>query len=342
MLVLTGCASQGPLRPPSLHLPAQVRGLHAERVAAAVNLSWTNPVRTSDGVSLTGKHGPVALAVAICRVDAPGMACTPVAHPRTTVGAPGSYVDVLPPALAVGPARRLLYRVRTVNSAGGGMQPVSVEALAGAAPHAVLGLRAEPFSRGVALHWLPDTDAGTDRVVLHVTRGTAAADDGAARKSHDTTLAVEPSGTDRGGALDAGGRLGTAQHYTVVRTRTVHLPTGPDLMMSSAAATVDMHADAMPQPLPPPRGLDAVVSTLAVPEVALVWEPVDGAAGYRLFRSTGDGAPVALQAEPVTGFTYSDRAIERGRQYRYSMATVDSAGQTGPHSRELAVAVPAE
>ena len=112
--------------------------------------------------------------------------------------------------------------------------------------------------------------------------------------------------------------------------------------MSSAPATADMRADARPQPLTAPHGLDAVVNTLAVPEVALVWEPVAGAVGYRLFRATGDGAPVALQTEPVTGFTYNDRAIERNRQYRYSIATVDSAGQAGARSRDLLVAIPAE
>src|ERR1700677_1156322 len=50
----TGCASQGPLQPPSLHLPAPAEKLTAERVGDQVLLSWTTPAKTTDGDLIKG------------------------------------------------------------------------------------------------------------------------------------------------------------------------------------------------------------------------------------------------------------------------------------------------
>ena len=343
VVLLTGCASEGPLRPPSLHLPAPVRGLQAERTGNTVKLAWTNPVRTSDGVSLTGKHGPAPLTLDICRKATPAEACLPAGRVQLVSGQAGTWTETLPPALANGPARPLTYQVRALNPAGKGVQPMPVETLAGAAPHPVLHLMAVPVSQGVALHWQPDGDPGADHIQLEVTRGEAAAGTGqqAHARPSPALLSVELSGADAGGALDTGARLGVAQAYTVQRTRTVHLPVGPALVMSSAPAHVAEQATALPQPLPPPSNLEAVVTTLAQPEVALVWEPVDGAAGYLLFRAVDAGNAVPLSPAPITGFTVTDAPVRPGQRLRYSIATVDSSGQVGPHSAEVLVEVPA-
>ncbi len=341
LVLLAGCASEGPLRPPSLHLPAAVRGLRAERTGDAVTLAWTAPVRTSDGVSLIGKHGPAPVTVEICRRAAPAEACLPLAQVRLVSGQAGSWAETLPPTLATGPARPLTYQVRALNRFGKGVQPTPVEALAGAAPHPVLLLSAMPVSRGVALHWQPDKDPGADHIQLEVTRDEATAGADAAKgKPRPALLSVEVHGADAGGALDTGARLGVAQFYTVQRTRTVHLPAGADLVMKSAPAHVAEQANALPQPLPPATGLEAVVTTLALPEVALVWDPVEGAAGYLLFRAAGTGNAVPLTTVPITGFTFTDAPVKLGQRLRYSIATVDSSGQVGPHSAEVLVETP--
>ena len=51
--VLAGCANPGVPRPPSLHLPATVTDLTGERVGDRVELHWTPPKRTTDGLELT-------------------------------------------------------------------------------------------------------------------------------------------------------------------------------------------------------------------------------------------------------------------------------------------------
>ena len=52
-LLLTGCASPGTPRPPSLHLPRPVRNLQAMREGNRVLLQWTTPTDTT-----TPSHGP--------------------------------------------------------------------------------------------------------------------------------------------------------------------------------------------------------------------------------------------------------------------------------------------
>lgn len=309
-----------------------------------MDLTWTNPVRTSDGVLLTGKHGSAQVVAEICRKATPVDTCIPVGRVHTLSGQPGTWHDTLPSALAVGPARLLTYQIQTQNDSGKGSQPVAVDTLAGMAPHPVLGLTATLVSQGVALRWRPDADPAADHVLLHVTRGSASTGtnqlDGG--KDRAALLSVEIAGADHGGALDVGARLGIAQLYTVQRTRMVHLSAGTDLLMSSAPVSVAERADARPAPLPPPTGLEAVVNTLNKPEVDLVWEPVDGAAGYILYRTAGAEAPERLNSALVTGFTFTDGTVSLGNHLRYSIVTVDSSGQVGPHSVDLPVNIPTQ
>src|SRR5665213_690657 len=71
---LSGCASPGPARPPSLHLPRLVTDLSATRTGDSVALHWTTPEKTTDGLKV-----PLALTAEICRqLAAPSSPCTPV------------------------------------------------------------------------------------------------------------------------------------------------------------------------------------------------------------------------------------------------------------------------
>lgn len=348
LLLLTGCASQGPLRPPSLHLPAQVRELHAERTGNVVELHWLNPSRTSDGIALAGKHGQVVLTAEICRSAAPNAPCLALLRTSQTSGQPGTYRDVLPPEVAIGQLRPVTYGVRELNSAGRGLQPARVNALAGAAPHPVSGLLAEPVAAGIALHWRPEADASEDRIVIQVQRGTGTPNGTptGARPGADVhrqmLLAVEPAHTDPGGAVDTGVQAGTEQVYAVQRQRSLLLGAGQTLTMSSMPVVATVRADARPPLLAAPGGLQAVVNTLGQVEVALVWEPVEGAAGYQVLRTAEGGEAVRLTHDPVDGFTYTDSSVVRGKSYRYSVATVDRGGRAGPQSSDVQASVPAE
>lgn len=339
LLTLAGCASPGPLRAPSLHLPAAVRGVTAERVGDEVTLQWTAPTRTTDGVSLTGRHGAAPLAVEICRdLSRSSAACTPIARVRALPGDAGTFHDRLPPPLTTGAAQVLYYRLRVVNAAAKGAAYTPVETLAGSAPLPVTSLRAEPVVGGVALRWQPDPGAAGDRTLLRVTRGDPKSP-GKRSSSPGDLLSVEAGAQDPGGAVDSGAKLGTEQRYIVYRVHTVRLG-GHDYTMSGTPETVTVAAGASPAPPPPPEGLEAIATTLASPEIDLVWQPSAGAAGYRVFRATGDSAPVLLTPDPIPGLTYADHAVQAGARYRYSVSAVGPKGAEGRKSAEITEAIP--
>ena len=339
-VLLAGCASQGPLRPPTLKLPAPVTRLTAERVGDAVDLQWTTPGKTTDGVSLTGRHGAGTLTAEICRSQSPGDICSVRGTVAVVAGAASSYHDTLPPDLLSGRLRVLHYRVRILNGKGKGAGYVSVDALSGAVPPPVHGLQAAPLANGVALRWQADAAADGTRTMLHVDRiRPAAAGASPSTELHGELLALEPGPHDPGGAMDAGAKPGIEQRYTVYRTQIVHLG-AKDLTARSLPATIVVAATAKAPPPLPPTGLEAIVNTLAAPEVDLVWQPSEGAMAYLIFRAEGDGAPVQLTPQPVQSLSYTDAAVRAGAQYRYAVASVDASGTAGRHSPELMETIP--
>ena len=339
--LLSGCASQGPLHPPSLKLPAPVSGLTAERTADAVDLHWSNPAKSTDGVPLAGKHGAGALTAEICRSETTVTSCASLSHLPVKAGNPSDFHQVLSSALASGGLRPLHYRVRVLNGSGKGAKYVAVDVLAGSAPPAVSRLTAAPVSNGVALRWKADPAADGSRTVLRVKRSLplASPQPADAAPPHSDLLAVEPSSHDPGGAIDTGAKSGIEQRYTVFRTRT--LQSGREsLTASSLPVMVTVPATAKAPPPAPPAGLEALVNTLGAPEIDLVWQPVDGAAGYLVFRAEREGAPVRLTAQPITGLSYADAAVRAGVRYRYSVVSVDASGASGIPTADLIESIP--
>ncbi len=347
-----GCASQGPLRPPSLHLPARVQGLAAERFGDTVDLRWTTPEKTTDGAPLqTHRHSDGPLAAEICR-EAPSAGtapatCMPMARVPVESGKPGAFHDRLPDDWAHGIARALVYRVRVVNGNGRGAMFTDVTVGGGEAPPPMTDLSAAAMASGVALRWRADGPG--NRTMLRVSRSTAGSSSTAgsprtAGSSKETLLAVEAGRLDPGGAVDQGAKPGVEQRYTVYRTRTVELR-GQTLTINGAPATVTVAADAADAPPAAPVGLEAVANTLGAPEIDLVWQPsVDaGVAGYRVFRAEGEGEPQPLEgAELVRGFSFADTRTRPGGTYRYRVAAVDAQGHAGPQSAETRQTVPAQ
>ena len=162
MLGAVGCASPGAPRPPSLHLPEPVAGLMAERHGDAVELRFTAPYRSTDGMALTGP-----ITAQVCRTVGRGAAsgeggrkaCQPTQSfpSRRNVAGATVWTDVLPAELSTGAAGILHYRVEVFNVAGRSAGASdAVQVASGAAPRAVTGLRGEGRRGGIALQWTPD------------------------------------------------------------------------------------------------------------------------------------------------------------------------------------------
>jgi fibronectin type 3 domain-containing protein len=91
-------------------------------------------------------------------------------------------------------------------------------------------------------------------------------------------------------------------------------------------------------PPPAPTRLDALSEGSLV---RLLWDPVDAPdlAGYLVFRAEGTAAPVRLTKDPLAEPFYTDEHVAQGKRYRYTVRSVDRAGNESPPGPE-AVAEP--
>jgi hypothetical protein len=196
-ILLTGCASPGPPRPPSLNLPRPITDLTAERIGDKITLQWTTPTKTTDGLLIKGN-----ITAHICRTSIatdttavppvttttpkpsakkssggkksapskptpPSGACTPVQTISVHPG-PNTATEILPESLATDPVTLLDYRVEIDNATGhsaGSSNPAY--AAAGAAPAPVQSLRATAIPTGIMLEWTPTSATPSTTVELN-------------------------------------------------------------------------------------------------------------------------------------------------------------------------------
>ena len=132
--------------------------------------------------------------------------------------------------------------------------------------------------------------------------------------------------------VDAGAPYGAPMLYTV---RAI-LAKNPKIEGLPADELAVIYRDIYPPPRP--TRLDALSEA---ERVRLVWTPVDAAdlAGYLVFRADAEGPPALLTKELVTDPFYTDETVRSGRRYRYSVVSVDRAGNRSEASPE-AVAEP--
>jgi hypothetical protein len=355
--LLISCASPGPPRPPSLHLPATVTDLTAQRVGNEVILHWTTPARTTDKLK-----APEPLTAEICRdanlapVTATGKpVCTVVLHLAVKPGT-SDAADPLPATLTTDPVFPLAYRIRILNPEGR-FAEASKPALApaGAAPPPVAALHATGTRNGALLEWLA---IGSPSVVeLQRSLVVTGTPQPHAKKSALTLSPEEsaevrlrssdvnrPPTADPGGTLDHTAKRGERYTYRAQRLRTVILE-GKTLELRgqlSQPAALNF-ADTFPPATP--AGLAAVPSTLnGKPAIDLSWQPGTDTdlAGYNVYRRTASGSRAALDnferlnTAPILGPAFSDSTVAPGSSYIYRVTAVTAAGNESQPSAEVA------
>lgn len=333
-LLLLGCASPGPPRPPSLRLPGPVKGLAASRQGDVVTVRFTMPLRTTDGQAIR----ETTLVPVLCRAEA-GMPCValspgkPVAV-KNVQGAPNvvTLEDTLPTIASTGSLRPLEYRVELLNDHGrteGFSSPAWIAA--GGAPSPVAGFRVEPTRLGSLLAWSPATGE-QGRVLI---RRTKIATDPKAPDS--TLLRAESLGNadvDTTKMLDNTALEGVGYRYVAYRERMVKLGDRTLVLDSADSAPVEFTlVDRFPPPAPTelyaaPFTTEATAKQASVFAVDLIWKPVDdpGLAGYNIYRTDAAGTHVKLNQEPATTPSFHDATVRADGRYTYSVTAVDRRG----------------
>ncbi|GGA70721.1 hypothetical protein GCM10011507_22870 [Edaphobacter acidisoli] len=345
--IAIGCASPGPPMPPSLHLPKVVNDLSARRIGDAVELHWTTPLHTTDGLDIKG-----AVTAEICRASLSASAqpskhsdCTPIKRTLVHPGAT-SAVDALPAALATGQPALLLYRVRLFNSndrTAGPSAPAFTAA--GAAPSPVEQLHASSSRSGIVLEWKPGTapvPIELDRTQLNPPQKKSKPSPAApkskpthsfnlvANQAVEVRLQAANQPSDRGGTLDRSAQKGETYRYTAQRVNKVILG-GHSLEIRSAISapiTITL-LDIFPPATP--TGLAAIPGNRSID---LSWEPVSDTdlAGYIVYRqqTAADGSAsgpfTRITQTPIVGPAFSDQTATPGRSYIYRVTAIDTTG----------------
>lgn len=333
---LAGCGTPGAPQPPSLNLPDAVTDLAATRTGSQVTLTWMMPKRNTDRTAIKGN-----VTAQICRREGSGP-CSPVADESVPPGKPASYMDTLPNALASGEPRVVSYFVELLNkkNRSAGLSN-GATVVAGAAPGAVAGFKAEVRKQGVVLSWTPDGERAPVRLVRKLLTPPPA------KPQQQGSLAPVPEavnqsmlvdkGVEQGRALDQTARFGESYEYRAQRVARVSVDGKTLELAGEFSEPIDVDVkDVFPPSVP--AGLAVVASAGEDgkgPSIDLNWQPNTEAdlAGYIVYRREGDGewqriSPVTLSIEPA----FHDAKVQPGHTYQYAVSAVDKDGHESGRS----------
>ena len=315
------CGSIGDPRPPLENLPNPVLDLSARQVGDEIDVSWTRPVRTTEGEIARDIAGFTLWAVEVPSLPAELGHDTiddhrrPVATleaPAFADSEPGDRLGLRSPLRAwkLGqPAILVITAWNRAGRTGGYSNQVPIQPLQSpGAPR--LG---EPVvtAQGVALNWRPADLA--EEYAIERARSEDEAFETLGR------LAAEEF-------LDRTVTWGEPHQYRLrpYRMSDAGWIEGP-LSETVSVTPIDTFA-----PLPP-RGLRAVRTATTV---ELSWLPVEGedVAGYRVYRSG------SALGSLVTGTSFSDGTATAATAYEYEVTVVDANGNES--AAEEMVAVP--
>lgn len=358
-LSVSGCASQGPLKPPSLELPKPAEKLVAERVGDQVELTWTTPTTTTDGVRSKG-----SITARVCLDSQPSNGASNAPTPRkknsgasiptASTGTCNAVLNLpvtpgvsrastpLPPALAAGSPRVIAYAIELVSAKGksaGPSEPVLLAA--GAAPPATGPLKLSPRRQSIAIEWQPDpaaavvelkrtlvaTAAGPAIDVSKLKRQKSLSPFAPASKESAREVVLRPDAVqkDVGGVIDTTVRDGDTYTYVAQRIATVTFGSQKLELRSlpSPVATLTFH-DTFPPMAPTGLVLIPGGGFSEQPSIDLSWDAnfETDILGYSIYRSSGAGFS-KLNPEPVAVPAFRDTHVERGQRYTYRVTAVD-------------------
>jgi hypothetical protein len=316
LLLWCGCGFVGEPLPPLLNIPQPVANLAAVQRGSKIIVHFTLPKLTTEGVAIKppiewdlriGESGPGEFHTEewAARAKSPG-------EPHVEKGGFVSYE--IPAAPWIGKDVVLGVRVADAHrhlSAWSNLLTLSVVQ----PPATPKDLKAENVPEGVRLTW---SGSGPSYRVYRAGPGA------------DFTVAAN---TEAREYLDRTNEYGKPVRYIVqaiVKTGTGEVESDPSKEVTK------IPADEFPPAMP--TGLTAVPTANSI---ELTWDrdTEPDLAGYRIYRGEPGGV-LQKVGETAEAPSYSDRQIEAGKKYRYTVSAFDKAGNESKQSAEIEVAAP--
>ena len=298
ILWLAGCAQVGAPKPPALDIPTRITDLRAAEYGDQILVQFTIGALTTDGLALTSVK---AVELQVTGGDSPRMLHAPAKGP-------GPVAHEFPANDWVG--KQVSLMVRATGPKGKASDWSNTVTLAVGVPLAIpANLKAVSDPQGVRLTWLGSADG------YRVFRGTGDA------------MPQRLAESDKPEYLDTAVDFGSPYRYFVQAL-------AGELRQSEISAIASVTpADTFPPAVP--AGMTAVAG---VNSIELAWQPntEDDLAGYQVYRSTGSGAPERI-AGPVDAPNFSDRTVEIGKKYSYTITSIDRTGNESAHSAAVEV-----
>lgn len=298
ILALVGCAYVGSPKPPALDIPTRITDLRAIQYGGNIVVEFTIGMDTVEGLKLTEVKALEAR-----------VAVGPVAQVVTlAVKPPGPVDENFPARDWIG--KNIVITVRATGpkaKPGDWSNPVPLSI--GTPLETPANLEAVSDPQGVRLTWLGSFGRAANGH-YRVFRGAGEA---------------MPQGlaeSDKPEYVDTTAEFGSPYRYFVQAL-------AGEWQQSEVSTTASITpADTFPPAVP--VGLMAVAGVNAI---ELVWQrnTEDDFAGYHVYRSTEGGAPQPI-AGPLDAPTFSDRAVEIGKKYSYTVTASDRNGNESARS----------
>ncbi len=296
---LTGCAYLGPPKPPALYIPTRITDLRAAEYGDRIVVQFTIGPLTTDGLALKSvKTVEVRVAVG----NSPQILHVPATSP-------GPVDHDFPAKDWVG--KQVTLTVRATGPKGKAADWSNSVTLAVGEPLATpADFKAVADPKGVRLSWV-----GSAEERYRIFRGAGDA------------MPQQLAESDKAEYVDTTVDFGSPYRYFVQAVAGEQRQSGVSPIVGVTPA------DTFPPAVP--AGLIAVAG---VNSIELSWQPntEDDLAGYQVYRSPAGGAAERI-AGPVDAPNFSDRTVEIGKRYSYTITSIDRTGNESAHSAAVEV-----
>lgn len=301
ILWLAGCAYVGDPKPPALDIPTRITDLRAAEYGDKIVVEFTIGPLTAEGLGLTEVKSVELRASAggspqILTVPAKGPG--PVNHEFPARDWVGKQVTLT--VRAAGPKGHVSEWSNPVTLSVG--MPLATPA----------NLQAVSVPQGVRLTWLDSLGSFGSQVGAHyrIFRGAGEA------------MPERLAESDKPEYLDAMVEMGSPYRYFVQALV-------GQLRQSEISAIVSV----TPMDTFPPAVPSSVTAVAGVNSIELAWDRnmEDDFAGYQVYRSADGAAPERI-AGPLDAPTFSDRTVEVGKKYSYTVTATDRNGNESARS----------